>query len=57
MNCRKRMKSAGSPNAHMKPAQSREGNGVQSKGDKHGMERASMPMPPKDKSGSVAKWS
>lgn len=56
MNCRRRGK-AGSPNAHKKAEPKKAAGGKSSYGDKHGMERAAMPLPPKEKSGSIAKWS
>lgn len=58
MNCRRR-KSAPTPtpNAHKKKESKRKAGSMAEYGDKHGMERHPMPQPPKEKSGSIAKWS
>jgi hypothetical protein len=53
MNCRRR-KGSVTPNAHMKPAASREGNGVKKHDDKHGLERDTMPK--KDAGGRKLSW-
>ena len=57
MNCHRRRMPKVNANAHMKPSPSKEGNGTSKHADTNGLERHNMPLPPKQKSGSVDKWS
>ena len=55
MKCWRRGKpAAGSKQVHVNP--SREGNGVQNKADKHGMERHGAKPPKPTKSGDVVEY-
>ena len=56
MHCNRPMPTP-KPNAHKKKDPSRSGNPVSKYGDKHGMERHKMPLPPKSKRGEKADWS